>query len=115
MCMVHRASANIAVARGAAVHCDSGGTAPLKALRKPAEPKTSHCQLAVRPAASSRGPRGLCRYYSLFTLGMLVMFECTTVFQRMRHLNELRSLQTPKQSLQACPQRACLLGVLVFQ
>ena len=41
------------------------------------------------------------RYYSLFTLGMLVVFECTTVFQRMRHLNELRSLQTPKQSIQA--------------
>ena len=42
-----------------------------------------------------------CRYYSLFTLGMLVVFECTTVFQRMRHLNELRALQTPKQALQA--------------
>ena len=32
---------------------------------------------------------------------MLVVFECTTVFQRMRHLNELRALQTPKQALQA--------------
>lgn len=30
---------------------------------------------------------------------MLVMFECTTVFQRMRNLRELRSLQTPKQAL----------------
>ena len=34
---------------------------------------------------------------------MLVVFECTTVFQRMRHLNELRSLQTPKQSIQVQP------------
>jgi hypothetical protein len=41
------------------------------------------------------------RYYSLFTLGMLVMFECTVVFQRQRNLRELRSLQTPKQRLQA--------------
>ena len=45
------------------------------------------------------------RYYSLFTLGMLVVFECTTVFQRMRHLNELRALQTPKQQLQVGPRR----------
>lgn len=37
------------------------------------------------------------RYYSLFTLGMLVMFECTVVAQRQRNLRELRSLQTPKQ------------------
>lgn len=42
-----------------------------------------------------------CRYYSLFTLGMLVMFECTVVTQRMRNLKELRSLQTPKQPIQA--------------
>eukprot|EP00891_Asterochloris_glomerata_P000411 jgi/Astpho2/411/Aster-03461 len=40
-------------------------------------------------------------YYSLFTLGMLVMFECTVVTQRMRNLKELRSLQTPKQPIQA--------------
>uniref|UniRef100_A0A383WJ86 Cation-transporting ATPase n=1 Tax=Tetradesmus obliquus TaxID=3088 RepID=A0A383WJ86_TETOB len=40
-------------------------------------------------------------YYSLFTLGMLVMFECTVVVQRQRNLRELRSLQTPKQRLQA--------------
>ncbi len=39
------------------------------------------------------------RYYSLFTLGMLVMFECTVVFQRQRNLRELRSLQTPKQRI----------------
>ena len=30
----------------------------------------------------------LCRYYSLFTLGMLVTFECTVVMQRMRNLRE---------------------------
>lgn len=41
-----------------------------------------------------------CRYYSIFTLGMLVMFECTVVVQRQRNLRELRSLQTPKQRLQ---------------
>eukprot|EP00878_Enallax_costatus_P016666 GHUV01017486.1.p1 GENE.GHUV01017486.1~~GHUV01017486.1.p1 ORF type:complete len:1230 (+),score=386.32 GHUV01017486.1:189-3878(+) len=40
-------------------------------------------------------------YYSLFTLGMLVMFECTVVMQRQRNLRELRSLQTPKMRLQA--------------
>ena len=39
------------------------------------------------------------RYYSLFTLGMLVVFECTTVMQRLRSLKELRTLQTPKQAL----------------
>jgi cation-transporting ATPase 13A1 len=32
---------------------------------------------------------------------MLVMFECTVVVQRQRNLRELRSLQTPKQRLQA--------------
>lgn len=41
-----------------------------------------------------------CRYYSLFTLGMLVMFECTVVTQRLRNLKELRSLTTPKQPIQ---------------
>ena len=45
------------------------------------------------------------RYYSLFTLGMLVMFECTVVGQRLRNLRELRSLTVPKQALQARPQR----------
>lgn len=39
-------------------------------------------------------------YYSLFTLGMLVMFESTVVGQRLRNLKELRSLQTPKQGVQ---------------
>lgn len=38
-------------------------------------------------------------YYSLFTLGMLVMFESTVVTQRLRNLKELRSLQTPKQPI----------------
>ena len=41
-----------------------------------------------------------CRYYSLFTLFMLVTFECTLVGQRRRNLQELRSLQTPKQPIQ---------------
>lgn len=36
-------------------------------------------------------------YYSLFTLFMLVTFECTVVGQRLRNLKELRTLQTPKQ------------------
>ncbi|KAF8062935.1 PDR2 [Scenedesmus sp. PABB004] len=40
-------------------------------------------------------------YYSLFTLGMLIMFECTVVMQRTRNLRELRALQTPKQRLLA--------------
>ncbi|GAA6000885.1 hypothetical protein JCM10207_004705 [Rhodosporidiobolus poonsookiae] len=31
-------------------------------------------------------------YYSLFTLFMLVVFECTTVFQRLRTVNEFRSM-----------------------
>ncbi|CAL8460618.1 g147 [Coccomyxa elongata] len=43
-------------------------------------------------------------YYSLFTLGMLVMFECTVVGQRLRNLRELRSLTTPKQALQVYRQ-----------
>lgn len=30
---------------------------------------------------------------------MLVVFECTTVIQRLRNLRELRTLQTPKQAL----------------
>lgn len=44
------------------------------------------------------------RYYSLFTLGMLVMFECTVVGQRLRNLRELRSLTVPKQALQVYRQ-----------
>ena len=44
--------------------------------------------------------RNVCRYYSLFTLGMLVTFECTVVMQRIRNLKELRNLQTPRQTLQ---------------
>lgn len=43
-------------------------------------------------------------YYSLFTLFMLVTFESTVVFQRIRSLSELRALQTPKQHVQV---RAC--------
>ena len=45
-------------------------------------------------------PTGADRYYSLFTLGMLVMFECTVVAQRLRNLKELRTLSTPKQAIQ---------------
>ncbi len=44
------------------------------------------------------------RYYSLFTLGMLVMFECTVVGQRLRNLRELRALTVPKQALQVYRQ-----------
>ncbi|PWN18493.1 putative SPF1-P-type ATPase [Microstroma glucosiphilum] len=37
-------------------------------------------------------------YYSLFTLFMLIMFECTVVFQRLRTLNEFRTMSiTPFQ------------------
>ena len=36
----------------------------------------------------------------MFTLAMLVLFECSVVMQRMRNLRELRSLQAPKQALQ---------------
>mmetsp|Transcript_35059 Transcript_35059/g.99382 ORF Transcript_35059/g.99382 Transcript_35059/m.99382 type:complete len:1266 (-) Transcript_35059:109-3906(-) len=39
-------------------------------------------------------------YYSLFTLLMLVVFESTVVQTRLRDLNELRSLQAPKQFIQ---------------
>ncbi|CAO1634754.1 unnamed protein product [Sympodiomycopsis kandeliae] len=37
-------------------------------------------------------------YYSLFTLFMLIVFECTVVFQRLRTLNEFRTMSiTPYQ------------------
>lgn len=38
-------------------------------------------------------------YYSLFTLVMLVSFECTVVGQRLRNLSDVRKLQAPKQPL----------------
>lgn len=41
-------------------------------------------------------------YYSLFTLFMLVMFECTVVFSRTRTLTDLRAIQVPKSQLQVC-------------
>ncbi|CAG9462154.1 unnamed protein product [Pedinophyceae sp. YPF-701] len=40
-------------------------------------------------------------YYSLFTLFMLVAFECTVVMQRQRNLRELRGLQSPRQHIHA--------------
>lgn len=40
------------------------------------------------------------RYYSLFTLFMLIAFECTVVNQRVRQLSELRGLKTPMQHVQ---------------
>lgn len=36
----------------------------------------------------------------MFTLFMLVTFECTVVQQRLRNLRELRTLQTPRQHIQ---------------
>ena len=59
-------------------------------------------QHALEPEQLSLGVRAR-RYYSLFTLGMLVMFECTVVGQRLRNLRELRSLTVPKQALQVGP------------
>ncbi|PSC72522.1 putative manganese-transporting ATPase PDR2 [Micractinium conductrix] len=38
-------------------------------------------------------------YYSLFTLVMLVSFECTVVGQRLKNLQDVRRLQAPKQPL----------------
>lgn len=32
-------------------------------------------------------------YYSLFTLGMLVTFECTVVHQRLRNLTDIKAMQ----------------------
>lgn len=40
-------------------------------------------------------------YYSLFTLFMLITFECTVVHQRLRNLADLRGLQAPKQPTHA--------------
>ncbi|KAG0149092.1 hypothetical protein CROQUDRAFT_89665 [Cronartium quercuum f. sp. fusiforme G11] len=40
-------------------------------------------------------------YYSLFTLFMLIVFECTTVFQRLRTLNEFRTMSIKPYNIQA--------------
>jgi hypothetical protein len=50
------------------------------------------------------------RYYSVFTLGMLVVFESTVVQQRLRNLREMRSLTAPKQRLMV---RCCCVVVVV--
>lgn len=47
------------------------------------------------------------RYYSLFTLFMLVTFECTVVVQRLKNLNDVRALQTPKEVLKGGAGRGC--------
>lgn len=39
-------------------------------------------------------------YYSLFTLFMLIVFECTTVFQRLRTLNEFRTMSIKPYNIQ---------------
>lgn len=44
-------------------------------------------------------------YYSLFTLFMLVMFECTVVWQRLRTLTEFRTM-----SVEAFPIMVCRDG-----
>ena len=60
----------------------------------------SHCKASYTARQSDVTWYPCCaRYYSLFTLGMLVMFECTVVGQRLRNLRELRSLTVPKQAL----------------
>lgn len=40
-------------------------------------------------------------YYSLFTLFMLIVFECTTVFQRLRTLNEFRTMSIKPYMIQS--------------
>lgn len=66
-------------------------------------PTTPHRMIPIPPTtpAPPNPTPPTARYYSIFTLFMLVMFECTVVGQRMRTLKELRSLQVPKQKLHA--------------
>lgn len=60
------------------------------------------CRPKQQPSPSSNasplvGWHPLRRYYSLFTLVMLVTFECTVVGQRLKNLSDVRRLQAPKQ------------------
>lgn len=77
--------------------------------------------LHLLPALSSTRcaccARCACRYYSLFTLMMLVMFECTVVGQRLRNLHDVRALQQPKQASRRWqrPGRAALFLVHSYQ
>ena len=79
---------------------------------------TRHLTAKAAPQSTQRVYHGLqtgssraCRYYSLFTLGMLVMFECTVVGSRIRNVRELRSLQTPKQGIQVSCVAMCCAGL----
>ena len=83
---VHTPRARVWLARGSPLH--------------PAASRSSHLILKLNQALTTAySPHQLDarRYYSLFTLFMLVTFECTVVGQRLRNLNDVRRLQAPKQ------------------
>lgn len=47
-------------------------------------------------------------YYPLFTLFMLIVFECTVVGQRQRTLTDLRAISVPKQQVEVrAPALTC--------
>jgi hypothetical protein len=82
--------------------CHAAGASLLPLLRRCWRRRRAAWGAAPRAAAAPESKRALPpppRYYSIFTLFMLVAFECTVVSQRVRNLKELRSLTTPKMAL----------------